>query len=235
MSLDYSGRHVVVTGGAGALGAAVVERLVEAGATVHVPAHRAPDPAGFPLARHDRVRFVAPVDIGDEAAVRAFYGSLPPLWASVQAAGAFAAAPVVDTSLADFRRMADANAVTCFLCCREAVRSIRAAAGGPGGRIVNVAARAAVAPGAGMSAYVASKAAVAGLTLGLSEELAAERIWVNAVLPSLMDTPANRRAMPTADFAAWPTVGEVAATIAFLASPQNAVTRGALVPVYGRS
>jgi NAD(P)-dependent dehydrogenase (short-subunit alcohol dehydrogenase family) len=92
-----------------------------------------------------------------------------------------------------------------------------------------------VIPTAGLSAYAASKAAVASLTLSLSEELAAERIWVNAVLPSIMDTPANRAAMPKADFAKWPTVGDVAATIAFLASPQNAVTRGALVPAYGQS
>jgi NAD(P)-dependent dehydrogenase (short-subunit alcohol dehydrogenase family) len=86
-----------------------------------------------------------------------------------------------------------------------------------------------------MTAYAAAKAAVASLTLSLAEELAAERIWVNAVVPSTMDTPANRRAMPKADFARWPKVEEVAATIALLASPQNAVTRGALVPVYGRS
>jgi NAD(P)-dependent dehydrogenase (short-subunit alcohol dehydrogenase family) len=86
-----------------------------------------------------------------------------------------------------------------------------------------------------LTAYTAAKAAVASMTLGLSEELAPDGIWVNAVVPSIMDTPANRKAMPNADFAAWPKVSEVAATIAFLASPQNAVTRGALVPVYGRS
>jgi NAD(P)-dependent dehydrogenase (short-subunit alcohol dehydrogenase family) len=85
------------------------------------------------------------------------------------------------------------------------------------------------------AAYAASKAAVASLTLSLSDELAAERIWVNAVLPSIMDTPLNRTAMPNADFAKWPKVGEVAAAIAFLASPRNAVTRGALIPAYGRS
>jgi NAD(P)-dependent dehydrogenase (short-subunit alcohol dehydrogenase family) len=109
------------------------------------------------------------------------------------------------------------------------------ATGGGGGRIVNVAARPAVAPVAGLAAYAASKAAVTNLTLTLSEELAAERIWVNAVLPSTMDTPANRAAMPKADHARWPKVAEVAATIVFLASPQNHVTRGALAPVYGQS
>ena len=80
-----------------------------------------------------------------------------------------------------------------------------------------------------------SKAAVAALTLSLAEELKDERIWVNAVVPSTMDTPANRAAMPGADHERWPKVDEVAATIVFLASPSNTSTRGALVPVYGQS
>jgi NAD(P)-dependent dehydrogenase (short-subunit alcohol dehydrogenase family) len=80
-----------------------------------------------------------------------------------------------------------------------------------------------------------SKAAVASLTTSLSEELKDERIWVNAVVPSTMDTGANRAAMPEADFTKWPKVEEVASTIVFLASPSNRVTRGALVPVYGLS
>lgn len=235
MQIDYSNLHIVVTGGTGALGAAVVDLLVDAGAAVHIPALRAPDPAKFPLARHERVRIVAPVDLTSEDAVRSFYQSTPSLWASINTAGGFTAAPIADTSLADFRQMIETNAATSFLCCREAVRKIRSAAGTPGGRIVNVAAKAGILPTAGLSAYAASKAAVVALTLGLSEELAAERIWVNAVLPSIMDTPVNRQAIPKADFSKWPKVGEVAATIAFLASPQNLVTRGALVPVYGQS
>ena len=114
-----------------------------------------------------------------------------------------------------------------------AVRKMRASGGS--GRIVNVAAKPVLIPTGGLSAYAASKAAVASLTLSLSEELAAESIWVNAVVPSIMDTPANRQAMPKANFDKWPKVQDVAATIAFLASPQNSVSRGALVPVYGRS
>lgn len=236
MQLDYLNRHVVVTGGTGALGAAVVDLLVRAGATVHIPAHRQPDPGRFPLAEQARVNVVAPVNLSDEEAVGSFYRGLPSLWASIHAAGGFTAAPIAQTSLADFRQMIETNAVTSFLCSREAVRKIRSAAGAPaGGRIVNVAAKPALVPTPGLSAYAASKAAVVSLTLTLSEELAAERIWVNAVLPSIMDTPANRQAMPKAEFAKWAKVEEVAATVAFLASPQNAVTRGALVPVYGQS
>ena len=233
MQLEFTDRHVVVTGGTGALGAAVVELLIASGAVVSIPAHRAPDPAKFPPARHERVRILAPVDLADEAAVQKFYQGLPALWASVHVAGGFAAAPILDTTLADFRQMIEINASTCFLCCREAVRKIRGS--NSGGRIVNVASKPAVIPTAGLCAYAASKAAVANLTMSLSEELAAERIWVNAVVPSIMDTPANRAAMPKADFSKWPKLTEVAATIAFLASPQNTATRGALVPVYGQS
>jgi NAD(P)-dependent dehydrogenase (short-subunit alcohol dehydrogenase family) len=234
MQIDFSGRHVVVTGGTGALGAAVVELLVNSGAVCHIPAHGAPDAKQFPLASHERVNVVPGVDLTDEASVVSFYAGLPGLWGSVHSAGGFAMSPAADTSLAEFRQMIDTNAVTCFLCCREAIKRIRAT-GKEGGRIVNVASRVALVPSGGMAAYTASKAAVAGLTLSLSEELAADRIWVNAAVPSIMDTPANRRAMPKADFDGWPKVAEVAATIAFLASPQNAVTRGALVPVYGRA
>jgi NAD(P)-dependent dehydrogenase (short-subunit alcohol dehydrogenase family) len=123
--------------------------------------------------------------------------------------------------------------VSAFLCSREAIKKMR----GRGGRIVNVAAQPGVEPrrGAGMAAYATSKAAVAALTLALAEEVAGDGIWVNAVAPSIMDTPANRKDMPKADHAKWPKVEEVAATIAFLASPQNMVTRAALVPVYGKS
>ena len=108
---------------------------------------------------------------------------------------------------------------------------------GAGGRIVNVATRPALEwrAGAGMVAYTASKAAVAALTVALAEEVVKADILVNAIAPSTMDTAANRKAMPKADFSAWTKVEDVAATILFLASPENKVTRGGIVPVYGRS
>jgi NAD(P)-dependent dehydrogenase (short-subunit alcohol dehydrogenase family) len=86
-----------------------------------------------------------------------------------------------------------------------------------------------------MAAYAASKAAVAAYTQALAQEVADDGILVNAVAPSILDTAANRAAMPDADFARWPKVEEVAATILFLAAPENRVTRGAIVPVYGRA
>jgi NAD(P)-dependent dehydrogenase (short-subunit alcohol dehydrogenase family) len=89
--------------------------------------------------------------------------------------------------------------------------------------------------GAGMTAYTVSKAGVAALTEALAQEVVGQGILVNAVAPSIMDTPQNRRAMPKANYDAWPKVEEVAATILFLASPENRVTRGAVVSAFGQS
>jgi NAD(P)-dependent dehydrogenase (short-subunit alcohol dehydrogenase family) len=239
---SFAGRHVVVTGGMGALGGAVVRMLLQAGATCHVP-DRAPAPSGATAARHERLRLVPGVDLTDEGAVRSFYVGLPRLWASIHGAGGFAMAPVEEVSAADFAHMMSTNALSAFLCSREAVRNMRAPARGGaddegrGGRIVNVTAQPGVEPrrGATMTAYTASKAAVAALTEALAEEVAAEGIWVNAVAPSIMDTAANRAAMPGADFSRWPKVEDVAAAIVFLASPTNAAARGTVVKVYGRT
>jgi NAD(P)-dependent dehydrogenase (short-subunit alcohol dehydrogenase family) len=232
MSNDYAGRNVVVTGATGGLGEAVVRQLVELGATIHTPV-RHPEKARALYAGLDRVGVAAVADLGDEAAVGSFYAGLPPLWASIHCAGGFASSRIDETPLAELRSMLDMNAVATFLCCREAVKAMR----GRGGRIVNVAAQPGVEPrrGGGMAAYAAGKAAVAAITLAIAEEVAAEGIWVNAVVPSIMDTEANRKAMPKADHSKWPKLEEVAATIAFLASPRNAVTRAALVPVYGKT
>ncbi len=240
--MSFEDRHVVVTGGTGALGTAVVGRLLSGGAVCHVPNWDAGEMAGFPYHDDGRVRLIGGVDLASEQAVDAFYDDLPELWASVNLAGGFAMAPIADTRAADFADQIDINAVTCFLCCRAAARRIRESPtpdlGRPaGGRIVNVAARPALEPrlGAGMVAYTAAKAAVAAITQSLAEELAGERIWVNAVAPSILDTPANRAVMPDADHSTWPKLDDVAETIVFLASPDNRTTRGGVIPVYGSS
>ncbi len=234
MRIEYAQRTVVVTGGTGALGCAVVAQLLDAGARCVVPVFDERELERFAHADDDRVQLRAGVDLRDEQQVEAFYDSVDDLWASVQVAGGFAMAPLEGTGVELWRRMVELNATTCFLCCREAVRRIRSRSDAEqGGRLVNVAARPAIVPTGGLCAYAASKAAVATLTLSLAEELAAERVWVNAVVPSIMDTPANRAAMPNADHDAWPSVEAVAQTIVFLASPQNQAVRSGLVPVYG--
>jgi NAD(P)-dependent dehydrogenase (short-subunit alcohol dehydrogenase family) len=234
--MDFRDRHVVVTGGTGALGRAVVGALLAAGAHCHVPYRQEREKEGLP----GGALSVIPVpSLADEAAVTKLYGGLPSLWASIHIAGGFAFAPLTDTSGELLRRLIDDNLVSCFLCCREAVAAMRRGKGdgSPGGRIVNVAALQALEPrnGAKISASTAAKAGVAALSAALGEELAGEGILVNAVAPSIMDTPTNRRDMPKANFDAWPKVEEVAATILFLASPENKVSRGGVVPVFGAS
>ena len=231
--MDFRDRHIVVTGGAGALGSADVEALIGGGATCHVPCFNEAEAQRFRLRDHKGVVVTVAGNLADEAIVTRFYQGIAPLWASIHIAGGFAAAPLRETTAAMLHQQIDMNFVSCALCCRAAVTTM----GNAGGRIVNVSARAGLEwrSGAGMVAYTASKAAVAALTAALAEEVAKDGILVNAVAPSIMDTPANRAAMPKADYALWPKVEEVAATIVFLVSPENRVTRGAIVSVYGKS
>src|SRR5580698_8512626 len=199
--MDFRDRHIVVSGGAGALGTAVVEALAGAGAICHVPCLHEAEKRSCRLQESKNVRLAVAGNLADEAVVARFYQGIAPLWASIHIAGGFAMAPMRDTTAALLRQQLDMNFVS----------------------------------GAGMVAYTASKAAVAALTAALAEEVAKDGILVNAVAPSIMDKAANRQAMPKADYALWPKVEEVAATIVFLASPDNRVTRGAIVPVYGKS
>ncbi len=236
----FNGAHVVVTGGTGALGTAVVAALRAAGAVCHVTNMVPGELEHYPHRNDPGVHITTGVDLADEAAVRRFYAALPPLWASIHLAGGFAMSPAAETTAAQFADQFQMNALSSFLCSVAAIRAIRARAepgpgGAKGGRIVNVAARPGLEPrlGSGMVAYATAKAAVAAMTQALAQETAGEEIWVNAVAPSILDTPANRAAMPDADFSSWVAASAVAEVIAFLASPDNRVTRGAVIPVYG--
>ena len=234
--MDFSGKHVVITGGTGALGTAVVGSLLGLGAICTVSYVHEAEAERFAHRSDAKVTLIGVSDLADEAMVTKVYaGVTPPLWASIHIAGGFAPGKVAETGQHALMAQIESNLVSCFLCCRAAVNAMLAAGGG--GRIVNVASRQALEPrsGAGMTAYTVAKGGVTTLTMALAEEVAKDGILVNAVAPSIMDTAANRKAMPTASFDAWPKVEEVAATILFLASADNQVTRGAIVPVYGKS
>jgi NAD(P)-dependent dehydrogenase (short-subunit alcohol dehydrogenase family) len=232
--MEYQDRQVVVTGGTGALGVAVVGALVAAGARCDVPYRSDAELEAFPYRDSPQVKLFPVSDLADESAVSGFYGALDKPWASIHIAGGFAFAPIDRSDKALLMGQLEGNLISAYLCSRAAVAAFRKT--GKGGRIVNVAARQALEPrlGASLTAYTVAKAGVAALTIALAEEVAKEGILVNAVAPSTMDTPANRSSMPKADFDAWPKVSEVTATILFLASARNGVTRGALVPVYGK-
>ncbi len=236
MSETLNGRHFVVTGGSGALGYAVVQRLVDAGATCYVPCRETAVP-DYLAALGAQAVIATDIDLTDQAQVDAYYGDLPGLWASIQIAGGFAMAGIAKSGADLVHQQFAMNALSCMLSCRAAVVRMRADDTYHGGRLVNIAARPALEPrsGANMTAYTASKAAVAGFTQALAAELSDDGINVNAVAPSILDTPANRAAMPKADHGSWLSLDDAADLIMFLASPANAAGSGAVIPMYARA
>ena len=211
MKLDFEGRAVVVTGATGALGEAVAHLLAGAGAAVHAPS------------RESRI------DLTDETAVARYYAGLPPLWASIHVAGGFSASAIEATTLAEFRRMLDMNAATAFLCCREAVKNMRGARGAdrqrrragrrraaPRGRHGGV--RDEQGRGGGADAVAGGGGRLArasGSTRSCRRSWTRRRTARRCRRPTTRSGPRSRRSPRP---------------VAFLASPQNAVTRAALVP-----
>ena len=224
----------MVTGGTGALGGAVVEGFLEAGArvlvTYVVEAEVAPFRERF-AGQGERVQLQR-CDLRRGGEVAALFERVAPdsLRAVVNLAGGYTWTRVADADDAALERLLDLNLRTAFTVCRAAAPVLTAAGGGA---IVNVSARAALRGEAGNGVYGATKAAVLGLTRSLSEELKDAGVNVNAVLPSIIDTPANRAAMPNSDPAKWVAPEHLASVIVFLASDAAAAVHGAGIPVYG--
>ena len=230
-----SERVAIVTGGAGGLGLAVSARFLAAGGTVCVPyvvpAEAERLRAGTAADQLPRLH-AEHVDVMDEAAFGGFvqrvldrHGRLDVL---VNLVGGFAGGDLASTALPEWRRLMDLNLTSVVVACRAVLPAMMRARGG---RIVNIASRAVLAPGGGFIAYTVGKAAVITLTQALAQEVRGHGITVNAVAPSTMDTPANRQAMPDADRSGWVTTDAVAAVIAFLASEDAAGATGGIVPV----
>jgi NAD(P)-dependent dehydrogenase (short-subunit alcohol dehydrogenase family) len=239
MPATLSGKSAIVTGGTGALGGAVVRALLEAGARVAVPFRKAGelDALREAAAGRDAALSGAMVDLTDEAAVAACFegfardqGGLDIL---VNAAGGFGGGrPAHETPWSVWQQQLDRNLKTAVIASRAA--AIRMLERG-GGAIVNVSSRPATQSGKNLSAYAASKRALLQLTEAMAAELADSGITVNAILPSIIDTPANRASSPGADYALWPKPEEIARVILFLAGPDARLVSGASIPVYGRA
>jgi len=221
-----SGRSVIVTGGTGGLGQAVVAAFTELGDRVIVP--------WIVKDEADRIRARFPdavlieADVADEAGAASVAAKAGDPAVLVNGVGGFAMGPHHETALEVWDRMYRMNLRAAAAMSRAALPGMLARGAGA---IVSVAAGAALDPPAEMGAYAASKAALVAFTRSLAREVGPRGVRVNAVLPSTMDTPANRAAMPDADFSQWTRPEQVAAAIAWLASDAASGVRGALVPL----
>lgn len=239
MKIDFSGQTIVVAGGTGGLGRAVSLAFLNEGAvTVVTYRHEEEfvalkEAAGASASRLEGHR----VDVTDEAAVAAWmdevlkkHGKLDAL---VNAVGGYAGGTKLwDLQAGVLEQMLALNLRSGFVLSRAALPSMLQA---KHGCIVNVAAKAAIDHGAGAGAYAASKAAAVALMDSLAGDCKGTGVRVNTILPSIIDTAANREAMPGADFATWPKPEDIASVVLFLCSERARVIHGAAVPVYGNN
>ncbi|OAN47712.1 short-chain dehydrogenase [Chloroflexus islandicus] len=233
--MDLAGKVAIVTGGAGGLGVAVVERLLGAGAAVITP--YVDETAFARLHECCPAAIGVRVDLTDEAAAKAAYDAIAATHGGidilVNSAGGFAGGePVHQTPWSLWQSQLDINLKTAVISCAAAIPHMIARGGGA---IVNVSSRTATQAGANLAAYAAAKRAVLQLTEALAAELLPHDITVNAVLPSVIDTPANRAAMPNAKHDRWVKPSEIAAVIHFLVGPAARIISGAAIPVYGKA
>ena len=230
----------IVTGGTGGLGSEVVATLLAEGAAVFVPSHHEDETAKLRAQlglAEDAALSGAALDLADSAATERVYTDLANRLGGIDIliniAGGFAGGKLVhETSWDVWQQQLDMNLKTTVLSCRAAVPLMLARGSGA---IVNVSTRTATQAGAKFAAYAASKRAVLQLTEALAEELRNQQITANAILPSVIDTPSNRKSMPKADHTKWVTPAEIARVILFLVGPDSRIISGAAIPVYGRA
>jgi NAD(P)-dependent dehydrogenase (short-subunit alcohol dehydrogenase family) len=228
---------VLVTGGTGGLGTAVVGELLDAGARVVatwiVPEQR--DRVEEELGSRELLELLeadVSTDEGAAAAVGAATGQ-PPLAAVVNLVGGYAGGgPIHEAPADEMARMVDLNLMTAYRTTRAAIPPMLDQGGGS---IVCVGAKAALQPFKGSAGYSVAKAAVVAFVRALALDYRDAGIRANAVLPSVIDTAANREQMPDADHSKWVPPAQIARVIRFLCSPDSAATSGALIPVYGRA
>ncbi len=229
---ELTDRAVVVTGASGGLGDAVVEAFTSRGAKVIRVARKLAGESDERESCHG-----AAADLTSEEGARRVveealrhYGRLDCV---AHLVGGFAAgATVAESDEETWDRMFTLNLKTAWQMARAAIPEMIAA---ERGRLIFVGSRAGVEPAAGMGAYAASKAALHAMVRTIAAEVDGHGITANAVLPSIIDTPANRKAMPDADYTRWVSPREIAALIAHLAADAAAGVNGALIPIYGRA
>ncbi len=237
--MSLAGKVALITGGTGALGRAVTAGFVEAGATAavtYVVDREVPECKECLGSRADAPLFIkANVTIEAEVeelvqTVTQRFGRIDILLALV--GGYVGDLPVTRLPETTWEQMMNLNLKSAFLCCKHVVPVMQRSGGG---RIVTVSSRAAIKVFPGISAYAAAKAGILTFTETLASEVLKDNITVNAILPSVIDTPANRKAMPGADYSVWVKPEEIARVLLFLCSEASNEISGAAIPVYGRA
>jgi len=217
------GKIILITGGAGALGQTVVPAFVSAGASVILGDR---NPVQLPGVSALKADLTDPTQV--RGLVNEVIQSSGRLDALVNLIGGFATGRVVDTEVSLWQRMLTMNLTSAFLLSQAVLPSMLERRQG---RIVHVAARAALEPFPGAAAYIVSKAGLVALIRTLSKELDGSSVTVNGVLPNTIDTPVNRKAMPEADRSNWARPESIARTLVFLASDDASQINGALIPI----
>jgi len=237
MAGRFSNKVALVTGGTGGLGRAVTLALLHEGASVIATYIKKDEADALKDAVGPKLPLeILPLDATDEAACRALvdgitarHGHLDIL---VNAIGGYAAGAVWETDPKTYQLMLTLNLHAGFNLARTVVPAMLRQ---KNGAIVNIASKAALDHAAGAGAYAASKAAALALFDCLAQDVKGTGVRVNSVLPSIIDTEPNRKAMPAADFSKWPKPEEIAQVILFLCSPEAKLIHGAAIPVYGES
>ena len=223
-----SGRRIIVLGGTGGLGRSVTQRLRADGASVLVADSRLPADAD----RQADLDYLT-VDALDEASVAAALAQAPPPAAVVNLIGGYTPPqPLSGLDISVLRQQLEVNLVTAAIITKHAMPVLAAQAGGA---IVHVSSRVAVQNGENGLAYSASKLGVVRLVEAAAAEGREQGVRVNCIMPSIIDTPANRAAIPNADYDRWPKPAELAAVLSFLVSDDAVLISGAAIPVYGRA
>ena len=230
--MNLNEKRVAVTGGFGALGVATVNALQAAGAHVAAIDRASGPPGGVSIGS---AKAFGGMDIGDPAAAKTAFAqvaqALGGLDALVNIAGTFRFEKVADGGLETWDFLYNVNLRTAVAASKAALPFLLES---KAASIVNIGAMGALKAGTGMGAYAASKAGIFKLTEALADELKDKDITVNAILPSIIDTPPNRADMPKANFAHWVKPEQIAGVIAFLLSDDARAITGALIPIAGR-
>lgn len=228
-------RHLLITGGTGGLGSGVIAVALSQGAKLTLPYIHEKDVERLKscLSASDlqNVQFV-PADLTDEASVISLIGSHNRLDATIHLVGGFAMGATPDYSYADWRKDIELNLHTTFLVCKHSMRKMLQQ---DYGRIVTIGSRGAEQPAGQLAAYCASKAGVVALTKAIADETKGTGVTANVVLPSVIDTPANRAAMGEDQAEQWVKPQSLGEVICFLASEAAKDIRGAAIPVYGNT